>query len=281
VSESDVLATARLDDATVGVGGFMFLNHPVALMRQLLRRSPTNLRVVFGPAAGPEVDIMIAAGAVREVVTSHVGAESLATICPVFRTEVERGTIRVWECDEAHWYLALWAQGHGVPYQVTNVGVGSSLPRLNPEIQPIRGPFDDTEQLAVKAIAIDIALIAADGVEPQTGSAVFDSFPYGDVVMAQAAEKLVIQGEREISLDWLKEQPERTLITHADETIVAPGGVRPFGRGVVEQPDWTELARLVSAGRRWRDGDKSAMHRYLDDFLATDLEFAASTGDPS
>lgn len=270
-NESQLLAEIGLDHATVGIGGFIFLNHPTALLRQLLRRQPRDLRVVFGPAAGPEVDLMVAAGVVSEVVTSHVGAEKLATICPVFRTEVERGNIRVWECDEVHWYLGLWAQGQRAPYQVTNVGVGTSLPDLNSDIVPIRSPYDGSEQLAVKAIAIDVALIAADGVEAQTGSAIFDSHPYGDVVMAQAADHLIIQGEREISLEWLQEHPEQSLITHADEVVVVPGGVSPFGRGVAVPPDWAELRRLIAAGQRWREGDKSQMHQYLDDFLAHDV----------
>ncbi|MBS7251500.1 MAG: hypothetical protein KIH08_13070, partial [Candidatus Freyarchaeota archaeon] len=73
------------DGMTVGIGGLLTANHPMAIIRQIIKNGVKNLTVVGSPAAGLEIDLMIGAGVAKKVATAYVGGESLAPIGPFFR----------------------------------------------------------------------------------------------------------------------------------------------------------------------------------------------------
>jgi len=70
---------------------------PMAIVRQIIRRGVKNLTVVD---SGFSLDLLIAAGAVRKVVSYYAGGGFGAPVTPSFRRAAERGEIEVWECEE-------------------------------------------------------------------------------------------------------------------------------------------------------------------------------------
>jgi len=103
------------DGAVVGIGGSISAGHPMALVRGLIRRRARDLTVV-APTAGLDVDLLIAAGCVRRVVTAYVGAERVAPIGPAFRAAQIEGRLEISELDEAHCVMGLRAAAHGLPF---------------------------------------------------------------------------------------------------------------------------------------------------------------------
>ena len=99
--------SAVTSGSTVAIGGLGTSSHPMALIRELLRRGVDDLVVVAGPAAGLDADLLIAAGAVREIVCSYIGAEHVAPIGPAFRRAAQEGSIVVREVDEGIYVQAL------------------------------------------------------------------------------------------------------------------------------------------------------------------------------
>src|SRR5580698_10483447 len=69
---------------------------PMALLRQIIRRGVKNLTIVD---AGFSLDMLIAAGCVRKVVSYYAGGGFGNPVGPSFRRAAERGEIEVWECD--------------------------------------------------------------------------------------------------------------------------------------------------------------------------------------
>jgi glutaconate CoA-transferase subunit A len=100
----DVPSAAALvsDGMTIGLGGFINTGHSMVVVRQLIRDGRRDLTVVGAASAGLEIDMLVAAGAVRKVIAPYVGAEGIAGIGPAFRHAAERGEIDVFELDEAH-----------------------------------------------------------------------------------------------------------------------------------------------------------------------------------
>src|SRR5688500_5755830 len=86
------------DGATVGIGGTIISDHPMALVRGLVRRRLRNLTVV-APTAGLDVDLLVAAGCVAKIHTAYVGAEGAAPIGPAFRAAAESGALDVRDLD--------------------------------------------------------------------------------------------------------------------------------------------------------------------------------------
>ena len=68
-------AAALVEDGMrVALGGFAIYQHPMALVRELIRQGRRDLTVV-GVANGIEVDMLAGAGCLGRVETSYVGLE--------------------------------------------------------------------------------------------------------------------------------------------------------------------------------------------------------------
>ena len=81
------------DGMTIAVGA----PAPMALLRQLIRRGVKDLTVID---SGLSLDLLIAAGCVRKVVSYYAGGGFGVPVAPSFRRAVERGEVEVWECEE-------------------------------------------------------------------------------------------------------------------------------------------------------------------------------------
>ena len=79
------------------VGGFGTVNHPMPIIRALIRRKVKDLTVIGAATAGLEIDLLIGAGAVRKVIAPYVGAELYAPIGHCFRRAAESGEVEVYE----------------------------------------------------------------------------------------------------------------------------------------------------------------------------------------
>jgi glutaconate CoA-transferase subunit A len=248
------------DGATVGVGGAVTAGHPMALVRGLAHRGVRELRLV-APTGGIDVDILIAAGCVREVVGCYVGVEGLAAVGPVFRRAVQRGEITVVDLDEAHCVMGLRAAGHKLPFLPWRGGVGTSFSQLNPTLVEFTDPIDGDPLLAIPAIKLDVALIYAEHSDAYGNVQVIGT-PHMDQLLACAAEKVVVQVERIVSTETIRAQPERTMYWRDTTVVRAPYGTHPYSNGWMTA-DETHLKEFLAAAR---DGEET-LDGYLERYV--------------
>lgn len=244
------------DGATVGVGGAVTAAHPMALVRALARRGPRDLRLV-APTGGIDVDVLIAAGCVREVVGCYVGVEGLAAVGPVFRQAVQNGRVKVVDLDEAHCVMGLRAAGHKLPFLPWRGGVGTSLSRLNPALVEFEDPVAGQPLLAIPAIELDVALIYAEHSDAYGNVQVIGT-PHMDQILASAAQRVVVQVERIVSNETIRSHPERTMYWRDATVVRAPFGTHPYSNGWMTA-DESHLQEFLTAAR---DGEES-----LDGYL--------------
>lgn len=254
------------DGMTIAIGGFNTAAHPMVIVRGLIRRGLRGLRVIGGTIAGPELDLLIAAGVAEEVVTSSVTAEALAAIGPAFRMAAESGAVRVWESDEGILYAGLRAAGQGLPFLPWKAGIGTSLPELNPELKVFRDPIAGEDLLAVPALRPDIAFLhvsEADvyGLGRHTGSG------FGDRLLHRAAEQTVLTTERIVPNEQIRARPPETSIPYADGVVSAPWGAHPYsspGHYLVDEPHLNEYLEAAEAAR---NGDPGSLETYLARYI--------------
>ena len=86
---------------------------PMALLRQLIRRGVTDLTVVD---SGLSLDLLVAAGCVRKVVSYYAGGGFGVAVAPSFRGAVEQGEVDVWECEEGILATGLQAAAQALPF---------------------------------------------------------------------------------------------------------------------------------------------------------------------
>jgi len=254
-------AVAGIEDgATVGIGGAVTAAHPMALVRALAKRGVRDLRVV-APTGGIDVDLLIAAGCVREVVGCYVGVEGLAAVSPVFRAAVQNGAVTVVDLDEAHCIMGLRAAGHKLPFMPWRGGVGTSLPQLTTSLVRFDDPVAGEPLLAIPAIELDVALIFAERGDAY-GNVQVVGTSHMDRMMGAAADRVVVQVERVVSTEVIRRDPERTLYWRETTVVRAPFGTHPYSSGGMIA-DEDHLREFLAAATEGEPGLAGYLDRYV------------------
>jgi glutaconate CoA-transferase subunit A len=252
---------------TIAIGGFINAAHPMALVRQIMRRGLRDLTVVGAASSGLDVDLLIAGGCVRKVIAPYVGAEGLAPIGPAFRFAAQEGSLEVWELDEAHYYAGLRASAQRLPFNPWKAGVGTSYPEINPDLKEFRDPIGGELLLAIPAIEIDVALLHA-AVSDRYGNVQHEGTGWGDRAIHAAADTTVVQVERLVSSEQIRSNPAATSIAGADRIVRAPFGAHPFASEGFYPPDERHIREYVAAAQELlRGGSRSPLDEYLGRYV--------------
>jgi glutaconate CoA-transferase subunit A len=201
-TEADAVGELR-SGMTIGIGGWGSRRKPMSLVRELLRSDVDDLTVVsYG---GPDVGLLCRAGKVRKVVSGFVSLDSIP-LEPHYRLARQAATVEASEWDEGMLLLGLQAAAWRIPFLPTRAGLGSDLPRLQPELRTVVSPYpsaDGTseELLAVPALRLDVAFIHMHRADRGGNGQFLNSDLYMDDLMAMAADRTFMSCEEIIATD--------------------------------------------------------------------------------
>ena len=254
--EAEALALLA-DGMTVAIGE----PAPMAMVRHIMRRGLRSLTVI---ASGLSLDMLIAAGCVRKVISYYAGGGFGVAVAPSFRRAVERGEVEVWECEEGILTSGLEAAGKGLPFLPWRGGVGTSLPELNPDLKVISDPICGETLLAVPAITPHVALLHAASSDVYGNVQHCGGPGWLDLFLARAAERTLVQVEKIIPNEEVRANPWATTLARADVVLRMPYGAHPFySRGHYVQ-DSAALKDYVAAASAAAERDEpAALERYL------------------
>jgi glutaconate CoA-transferase subunit A len=232
---------------TIGIGGWGSRRKPMALVRALARTGVKNLTVVsFG---GPDVGLLIAAGAVRRVVAGFVSLDSIP-LEPHYRRARQAGTVELTELDEGMMASGLLAATQRLPFLPTRAGLGSDVLRVNPQLRTVRSPYDDGEELvAVPALRLDVALVHMNRADAGGNGQYLGPDPYFDDLFCLAADQAFVSCERIVRTSEL-------LVTGPPQSLLIN---RVMVAGVTETPHG---AHFTSCGPDY-DRDEAFQARYV------------------
>lgn len=148
------------DGAQVALGGGLCARLPMALVRELVRQGRRDLHLV-GSAHSIDVDLLIAAGAVKVCEESYVGFEQDLGLAPAFRAAARTGAVEARESCCATILAQLRAAEMGLPFLPVRGIKGTGMGLLHPEYGRVRCPFTGEELVAVPPLAPDVALVHA------------------------------------------------------------------------------------------------------------------------
>jgi glutaconate CoA-transferase subunit A len=253
------------DGMTLAIGGFINSSHPMTLVREVIRSGVKDIRVVGAAMSGLEIDMLIAAGSVRQVVSSFVSGEVYAPIAPMYRWAVEENEVTVWDCDEMMYYSALRAGAMRVPFMPVRSGLGTSMPELNPDLKQFTEPVSGTEVLAIPAIRPDLALLHGDQADAY-GNVQITGTGFGDRAMFRAADVTIVQVERIVTSEHIRLEPTRTVYNRIEAIVRAPFGCHPFGSPGNYREDGDYLRAYVDVVRKARAAnDRAAVTAWIDE----------------
>jgi glutaconate CoA-transferase subunit A len=192
MTEDQVVAELR-SGMTIGIGGWGSRRKPMSLVRAILRSDLTDLTVVtYG---GPDAGLLLAAGKVRRLVYGFVSLDSIP-LEPHFRAARQAGTLAVTEYDEGMLQWGLYAAACRLPFLPTRVGLGSDVPRVNPELRTVTSPYGGEELLAIPALKLDAALVHLNRADAFGNAQFLGPDPYFDDLFCMAATRAYVSCER-------------------------------------------------------------------------------------
>jgi glutaconate CoA-transferase subunit A len=239
--------------SVVGLGGLHFHNMPMALVREMIRQEVEVERLIPSIDGSIDADLLIGAGLVRELQTAYLGME-IYGLAPRFRAAAERGELRVRDCEEGGFGLALVAGAAGQPFAALPAGFfpeGEALPTVrsvNPDdYREVEDPFTGVRHTLVRAIAPDVALIHCQAID-RRGNGGFFGGTFLDVELAKAARVCIVQAEAEY--EELPAACRGRLPGYAvDAYCVVEGGAHPGSSHGIYSYDDDHLRSYVAAAR--------------------------------
>lgn len=257
-------AAARIRDGmSIAVGGFGADNHPMALIREIIRNGTKDLTVVASATAGLEIDLLIGAGCVKKLIAPYVGLEMFCPIGHNYRKYAEAKQLEVWECSEYILYAGLFAAASGQEFFAWRGGVGTSLPELNRDLVEFVDPVGKKKKiLAVPPIRVDWALLHV-GWADAYGNGQHLGMRFGDRWLARAADRILLQAERIVPNSTIRRNPLMTTVAYADAVVEAPYGGHPYAAHGFYKEDEDAIKDYVRASEANRKGDAATWQDYL------------------
>lgn len=265
-SVEEVVAQVR-DGDTVAIGGFVTANHPMTLVRELIRQGKKDLTIIGAATAGLEIDLLLGAGVVGTLIAPYCGAELYSPVGSCFRRAVESGEVMMKESSEYVLYAGLQARAMGQEFFAWRGGIGSSVVELNDDLVVFKSPLGDgREYVAVPALPVDWAFLHV-GEADKYGNGRHPGARFGDRIMARAANRVALTTERLVDNDDIRGNPLMTSVPYADAVVLAPHGSHPYASHGYYAEDAAHIEEYVRATAGVRKGDRSGLEAYLEKWV--------------
>ena len=204
--------------------------------------------------------LLFAAGKVRKLVFGFVSLD-LIPLDPHFRAARQAGSLAVMELDEGMIQWGLRAAMLRLPFLPTRAGLGSDVPKINPDLRTVCSPYDDGEELiAMPALHLDAAFVHMNRADVHGNGQFLGPDPYFDDLFLGAAKRRFLTCERIVETrDLAKSGSLHTLkiARHmVDGVIETPGGAHftecppDYGRDEAFQRRYANAAKDDAA---WSD----------------------------
>ena len=212
------------NDDLVAFGGGGIQRKPVAAAAAIARSGLSDLEVASF-LGGPEVDLLIGLGKVRRLHFAFVGFDAFG-LAPNFRAARQRGDIEIVEYSEGLMMAAYEAAAKRLPFLPSRFGLGTDL--LNTATSPFRQfacPLSGEQLLAVPALSPDLAIVHVNEAD-EMGNALIHSDAFADMLLVQAAKRVVLTAERIVDEIPGERRGRSTFISRlwVDHVVEAPRG---------------------------------------------------------
>ncbi|QCO00091.1 CoA transferase subunit A (plasmid) [Azospirillum argentinense] len=259
-------AVALIPDGTrLAIGGFAIYQHPMAVVRALIRAGRRDLTIV-GTVNGNEVDLLVGAGCVKRVETSYVGLEKYG-LAPNFRRAVEEGRVEVVDYPEVLSFDRFRASQENFTFWPCDYLGGTDVLARNPDIKPFTCPATGRTLHAVPPADPEVVVLHAIAAD-ERGNVILPQrhlLPQGlDVIMARGCDRVIVTVEKIVPQSMIRRHAAQVQIPSYKTTLVveAPWGAHPtalLGRYATDDAHFRDYV-AASAGP---DGFAAYLDRYV------------------
>lgn len=247
------------DGDTVAIEGFTHLicfasGHEIIRQR---KRDLTLARMT------PDViyDQMIGAGVAKKLIFSWLGNPGVGSLHAVRRRieDADPAPLEIEEYSHFGMVCRYVAGASNLPFFPIRSYYESDIPSVNPNILPMRSPYEDaTEVYVVPPLQPDVAIVHAQRADAN-GDAQIWGLLGCQKEAAFAAKRVIVVVEEVVDESVIRRDPNRTVIPGVvvDAVVEEPFGCHPsFAQGYYDRDnafylDWDRIARDAETLEAW------------------------------
>jgi glutaconate CoA-transferase subunit A len=219
------------DGAHLFWGGFGFQRPPMAFAHELVRQNKRNLTIY---TCGSEMDIDILSGArvVSRFEIAFYAIEGIGLV-PNIQRRIREGVIEIEDYSNLAMALRFLGGALGVPFMPLKSMLGTDLiakTRFRPKkTVVIESPFDGEKVVLVPSVRPDFSIVHASRVDEE-GNAQIDGIKGEDMEGARAGKKVIVLAEEIVDGEFIRSQPDQTLIPniYVTHVVECPWGSYPM-----------------------------------------------------
>lgn len=259
---TEVEAVSRLihDGDYIGTELYGSVRCPMSVVYEIVRQGVKDLRIAGQGVY--ELDMLLAAGLVKEVDITYIGLEVYG-VSNCFRRAVESGQVETCvEWSNAAFTWRLKAAAMGVPFIPVRSMLGTDTFEYS-AAKIVQDPFSGERVCLVPALILDVGIIHVHRAD-RYGNAQIDGISGFAAELARASKTLIVSAEKIVDTEEFRRQPDRTIIPYylVDAVVEAPFGSHPGEMCYLYERDEAMIKEWVSAAE-----DPTTTQGYLDKYI--------------
>lgn len=253
------------DGAHLFWGGFGFQRPPMAFAYELVRQKKKGLTIY---TCGSEMDIDILSGArvVSRYELAFYAIEGIGLV-PNIQRRIREGAIEIEDYSNLAMVLRFFGGALGVPFMplksmlATDMLAKKRFRKKKAEV--INCPFTGEKVVLVPSVRPDFSIVHASRVDRE-GNAQIDGIRGEDVEGARAGKKVIVTAEEVVDTEFIRSQPDQTVIPNIYVTHVVECPWGSFPMMVYNYYDYDmEHVRMYYDQCKTEEG----WQKYLEDYI--------------
>lgn len=260
VELDEAIRTLVHPDSSIALEGFSHLI-PFAAAHEIIRQNITGLTLC---RMTPDLitDMLVAAGAVKELVCSFFASGSAGSLYEIRRRieDHDPAPLDVQEHSHHGMVLRYHAGAAGLPFVPIRSYTGSDIPKINPDIRSVEDPYSGGRTYVVPPLNPDVTIVHAQRADAR-GNVQMWGITGAQQEAAYAAKRTIVTVEEVVDDEVVHSDPNRTIIpAHTvDAVCIVPNGAHPsyvqgrYDRDNAFYREWTPISKDPSRLQAWLD----------------------------
>jgi glutaconate CoA-transferase subunit A len=198
----------------VALSGFAITRCAMAFAREVIRQGKNDLTISQCVGA-MDADLLVGAGAVKRLIYGGGSLDRFGRLACVNRG-IEDGSLAAEEYSSLSVAFRYLAGSLGLPFIPIRSLQGSDLlnrinERSGSDVAYINDPFSGEQWLSLKPLLPDVAIVQVQ-IADENGNAWIMGPRWDNVEQVKASKRTIVITERIVPADFIRREPERTVI---------------------------------------------------------------------
>ena len=219
------------DGAHLFWGGFGFQRPPMAFAHELIRQKKSNL-TIYTCGSEMDLDILVGAKVVSHLEMAFYAIEGIG-LAPNVQRRIREGTVQIEDYSNLAMALRFLGGALGVPFMPLKSMLGTDMLAKKrfreKKAEVVTCPFTGERVVLVPSVRPDFSIVHASRVDKE-GNAQIDGIKGEDVEGARAGKKVIVLAEEIVDTEFIRSQPDQTVIPniYVTHVVECPWGSFPM-----------------------------------------------------